>query len=80
MCSTNKMQRTVFYMGVVLGTYMINSQIYGSFKDSSSSASKKPEGLIQAKPDTTIIWVVKIMAMFVVNVLILCSVLFYARK
>jgi len=73
------MQRFLFYLIAIFGVYMINSKIYASFRKMYKVNCSKNDSIIQTKPDTSIIWVVKIMVMTVVNVLI-CSSLFYMHK
>lgn len=72
------MQRTVLYIVVLFGAYMINLRIYRSFEVKPSIECN--DSLIVAKRDTTMIWVVKILAMFVVNVLLVSTLLFHLRN
>ena len=58
---------------------MINSKIYASFRKMYKVNCNKNDSIIQTRPDTSIIWLVKIMVMTVLNILIFSS-LFYMHK
>jgi transcription termination factor Rho len=72
------MQQVVFYSVLLFGSYMLNLRIYRAFEVKPSTA--RNDSLIVAKRDTTMIWVVKILTMFVVNLLLVSTVLFHLRK